>query len=622
MRFSPKNFFGLTMAGPRPVPRECFKFATEIPSVMPSTFNDILRDLDTGKIQVGEVEEIAELLNRALPTDGEEIPFEDKAELMAFSIGEQNPGSEAGWGGYFGPRLVMYDNEGHSIETPSRELVTRDMVEYWCNRIPEVQHAFLVARYAGLVWDLPKYLWGEKQDHALRGPYIDAMLQAVENNLHKRKTFAVLAIKQAVNIVTAFNDSKFFDRVKALILAFEAQWGAPDKPGLWYFSYEILSGNKKLIASAEEMSAVISRLEDRLEQLKTGVGNPPKPNPWFAEDAAKQLADYYRKIGDKQSVRRVLLSVGQAYEPIFATVAPMQVYGWLEKLQELYRRWDLHDDADAVLKRLREIGEGRSEGMTTTRGTIEIPKDKMDALIEALLSGDQDRIFGQVFGYFIPNREEVANQLREMAKNAPMHAMFPIALTGIKGKTSAVIGSLENDLEGRILLQISQSLEFHALFLHSVLEEGLKRGLITTGSILEFLAKSASIDPERFPLIKRALDAYFEADYVVFVHLIIPQIEEAVRNTVELTGMPVLKYKDSIYNLRTLDDILNEDTFKDLLGADTQTYAKILLTDRRGWNLRNEVCHGIVPLRMFNVVMADRLLHSLFLFGLIRREEK
>jgi len=589
---------------------------------MPTTFSDILRDIDIGKIQVGDVEEIAELLKKALPTNGTEIPFKDKAELMAFSIGEQNPGSEAGWGGYFGPRLVMYDNEGHSIETPSRELVTRDMVEYWRSRISEVRQAFLIARYSGLVWDLPNHLWGDPQDHAMRPRYIDAVLLSIENNLYKRKTFAVQAIRRAVDIATAFNDSKYFDRLKALILSFEAQWGAPDKPGLWYFAYEILSDNKKLKISEEEMSALIGRLEDRLQQLKSGVGNPPKPNPWFAEDAAKQLADHYKRSGNKEAVRRVLLSVGEAYEPIFSTVASMQVYGWLEKMQELYRRWDLNDDADTVLRRLREIGDGRIEGMTTTTGTIEIPKEKMDALAEALLSGDQDKIFGQVFGYFVPNREEVTTQLREMAKNAPMHAMLPIALTGIKGKTSAVVGSLENDLEGRILLQISQSLEFHSLFLRAVLEEGLKRGLITTDSILEFLAKSASIDLERFPLIKRALDAYFEGDYVVFVHLIIPQIEEAVRNTVELTGVPVLKYKDSIYNLRTLDDILNEDAFKDLLGADTQTYVKVLLTDRRGWNLRNEVCHGIVPPRMFNVIMADRLLHCLFLFGLMRRVEK
>lgn len=202
-----------------------------------------------------------------------------------------------------------------------------------------------------------------------------------------------------------------------------------------------------------------------------------------------------------------------------------------------------------------------------------------------------------------------------------MQFLFPKALQGTRGRTAAVVGSIDNDLEGNIVLRISESLHFRGLFLHYTLEVGEQRGLVTKETLLEFLGKSAAIDPARLPIFERALSAYFDRDYMVFIHLVIPQMEEAIRNLMEKQGVAVLKFKDNVFNLRTLDDILNEEAFKELFGEsgqDIQTYMRVLLTDRKGWNVRNEVSHGLLPPEAFSKTMADWILHAVLLFGVVR----
>ena len=55
-----------------------------------------------------------------------------------------------------------------------------------------------------------------------------------------------------------------------------------------------------------------------------------------------------------------------------------------------------------------------------------------------------------------------------------------------------------------------------------------------------------------------------------------------------------------------------------LLTDDFANYLRILLTDNRGWNLRNDICHGIASPQLFNKMTSDRIIHALLCFGVFR----
>jgi hypothetical protein len=139
--------------------------------------------------------------------------------------------------------------------------------------------------------------------------------------------------------------------------------------------------------------------------------------------------------------------------------------------------------------------------------------------------------------------------------------------------------------------------------------------------VLKFIEETPVINQERKRIIERGLEAYFVGDYLVAIHLIIPQIEEAIRNIIEAGGGNVMKLsKNGTYQLRTFDEILRDKIITKSLGEDFATYFRVLFTDPRGWNLRNDVCHGIADEEVFNSDTADRVLHALLCLGIIVRK--
>jgi hypothetical protein len=58
------------------------------------------------------------------------------------------------------------------------------------------------------------------------------------------------------------------------------------------------------------------------------------------------------------------------------------------------------------------------------------------------------------------------------------------------------------------------------------------------------------------------------------------------------------------------------------LGENVAHYFRVLFTDQRGWNIRNDVCHGITPLAGFSPQMMDRIFHALLVLALLRAQEE
>src|SRR5690606_6997026 len=130
-------------------------------------------------------------------------------------------------------------------------------------------------------------------------------------------------------------------------------------------------------------------------------------------------------------------------------------------------------------------------------------------------------------------------------------------------------------------------LSFSSIFLRAIFQESINQKGLDKEEILKFIENSPIINADRFEIISRGLEAYFLNDFLVTIHLLVPQIEEAIRNIVEFAGGNVLKpSKGGGYHLRTFDEILRDDIIKEALGEDFADYFRILFTDQRGWNIR------------------------------------
>ena len=118
-------------------------------------------------------------------------------------------------------------------------------------------------------------------------------------------------------------------------------------------------------------------------------------------------------------------------------------------------------------------------------------------------------------------------------------------------------------------------------------------------------------------LIEEGLRLLFAEQHMAAVHVLIPQIEYAIRHLAEIIGVPTLRRnKQGGLDARTLDELLKG--VAGVLGDEQVLYLRVLLSDRRGWNLRNDVCHVLLPSEAFGPAMTDRVLHVLLLLTALR----
>jgi len=64
--------------------------------------------------------------------------------------------------------------------------------------------------------------------------------------------------------------------------------------------------------------------------------------------------------------------------------------------------------------------------------------------------------------------------------------------------------------------------------------------------------------------------------------------------------------------------LLRDENIEKCFDTNVSFYFRTLLTDQRGWNLRNDVCHGICPTTVFDSASADRVMHVILCLALVR----
>jgi hypothetical protein len=283
----------------------------------------------------------------------------------------------------------------------------------------------------------------------------------------------------------------------------------------------------------------------------------------------------------------------------------------------------LKEEAERTLKKLRALSAETNKEMKSISAEISVSREELDKYVDQVFQGDNTEIiFARIIKANTPSVQEATQELSNLSKAPQLQFMLSRDIVDKKGRRVAKIGPISEDLEGHLAMHMSHSIRIGTFFLHLLFEEAEKREIFTTHEIMKFLRTSCIIEKDRFAIIQKGIDAYFAGEYTVTMHLLIPQFEEAIRNLVELNGGSVMIQKDDFYNLKTFDHLLTDPIVTNVFGEDTALYFRILFTDRRGWNIRNNIAHGMLDTTQFNKQNTDRILHAMLNLGMVRLKEQ
>jgi len=578
--------------------------------------NEILNRIDANPETAIDERAIKDEIRAAM----EVVPATDPiviAELIAFTLFEGNNSKQSEWPTYYSPEYFI-TTDGTKVRMVELNMITADMVRYWQQRAEACTHSVLKARYSGLAWDFKRVTAVDVPfDIALMN--VQSLIAAVNRHLVTRQHYAFVKLTRALTQSLAFKRNDLTLQAITAIMSYERELRDEER-GRWGFSYDLLIKDKKGLITDEQRDTIIADLEGRLERI-TAKKDGKRLDPWRAQEAANRLAEYYAKTGRVEDIKRVIRKLGQEYEELIGEAAGIQAYGWLETLHKLYLTYGLNEEAAAALARFQEIGRDIHNEIKTVSAEVQISKENIDKYVNGILTGNYEDILTRVAVVFIPTKAKAIEQIAELSKEAPLSFIFSKQIIDDNGRPIVKVKSAEEDESGHIVLRIADSMKIQGFFLNIALSEGKQRGLLTTEAIMTFIGQSAVIKQERMEIIRRGIDAYFSDDYLSCVHFLVPQIEEACRNIIiEGGGNPWgAPNENGGFHLKTLDTILRDEAFNDVFTEDATLYFRILLTDQRGWNVRNSVCHGLFDPAMFTTQVADRLVHALLCLGMVRK---
>ena len=599
---------------------------TEGDSSAPLTIAELLETFESrpDPFDLHEVAEAARALGREREASGHALAIGIRAEWLAFTLIENYRGDEGfTWGTHYGPVGVFLDEKGARVEMPPIAEITPEVIAYWQERATVARHPLLRMRYADLVWEFGRranLAPGPEFPHAA----IDATVAAAEKRLFKHSTVGFTALRRALTVALSLRDDGRVAAVRDALIAYEDAVSEDPHPGTWGIAFDelVVTKSKHLPMPPELVLKLVSDLEARLGRLAHPTERGALPDGFAVEAAALRLARHYRATGDQAGMRRAVRTFGEAFGTAATNASPMLAMAWLERVLDTYRSFGLHEDAEAEEIRLRELGPGAVKEMNPVETSIEIPAEEVEQFLDEMTAGTLEEVLVRIACQFIPDKGAVTEQVHRLAKVAPLGAIIPQKLMDREGRVIAKIGSLQDDLDGRVVRQTSQQMQIEFPWLHAAIDRMRERLSLIQSDLRAHLMKSPVFDGSKAPILERGLAAYLDGEAIVAAPILIPQVEEALRNLLRLSGGSTHKpHRLGGLMLKTLDDLLREEAVVKSLGENVVHYFRVLFTDQRGWNIRNDVCHGITPLAAFSPQMTDRIFHSLLVLALLRKQE-
>lgn len=586
---------------------------------------DVISEFDI-KGKVFEMIDVSDTLGRC--SDSEKMTIEYQAELIAVNLVENYEDKDDILGEklYFGPYIVYQDSTtGNIIEYPDRKQISTEIIEYWEKRAIDAKNDILKARYCGLVWEFKPYVTNCKCDINIAKMYIQSLICIINNDYVSHTISAVKKAERAISLSLKLQQYELLNDAKNALSALIKRHDDWNSIGIWGSAYRI-SREYRNSYTSDEQKCLISELEERFNRIYEfiKIKGEEKRDPWLLMDLADILAGYYQQHSPVK-IKALFDKVEQSFDLTRDKFTNMQLTEVYRRMSNTMIKYGLNDQASEICRKMTECGKNIKKEFAQIEHEFSISNKDIDSVVDAILQDNNtENSCIRIACHFIPKKDREKCTLERIAKETPFMHMIPHYAYGENGRLTTIVRGIDTDLEGQLVLHISMSLRLESVFLNATIDKAKQKGILTVNNILKYISKTPVIKKDRIPIIKRGLDAYFCEDYVVAIHLLIPQIEEAIRTILDLNGIRIIKPNKSGtgFQLRTLDEMLRDSDAVKKLTDDIANYFRILLTDNRGWNLRNEVCHGIAEFKTFNKLIADRVIHALFCLGLFQLKIK
>lgn len=267
-----------------------------------------------------------------------------------------------------------------------------------------------------------------------------------------------------------------------------------------------------------------------------------------------------------------------------------------------------------VDERIAELRERLAESggnLLDEMGVIKSPGMDISELVENARNAVRGKEVVEALKAFVSlhhgaKAKELRDNALESMRQHPLQALFGASIMSRDGrviakKPSMGLGStLTDDDEVAIRFQMIRDYEI----LISIVVQGdilpalevlLQEHRLLTDDFVALAGQSPIVPNGREGLFGRALFAGYDRNFVVALHLLVPQVEHMVRSHLKQAGAKTTNLDtQGIENEIGLSALMDLPEAEKIFGEDLAFEIKALFCDAFGPNLRNELAHGLM----------------------------
>lgn len=576
---------------------------------MSSLLHDILKKYDNAENKFTPLHVICKKIIDA--TKGVKS-LEVDAEIMALTFGENEDGESGPWGTFFKPNIRYRDSEG-IYESPKYENITQEIVDYWKLRSENTDNLYLKIRYLGLLFDFNSKVTGRPFDSSITILYIESIILLCEKNNDLEAKDLKRLILRAFQIVVKLRNAELEKRTIKAVIALEDKISKDLELTTWGFCFQNLVLENKKRLTEDQVNKLIADMENRIIKLAT------YEEPYLIEHAAEMLSQYFRSIKNQEKLEWVINTLAAVFKIKALKSSPVIALDLYQNLYQIYKKNNMKIGLDETSRLITAIGPKVVDMMRPVEFKTEIENNIINDYLNNIINCGFEKALWIIINEFLPKISNIKEEIAVMNSQAPIFSFFTKQRL-FKSGNGQLIATIESGgLENNLIFHFAQNIQLCNYFLVEFMDKLFDEYQVTADYLIDYIYNSSIFEKNMEQIIKKGLIAYFENDFIVCMHLLLPQLEAAFRNLIKAQEASVMnENKIGGMNFSTFDSVLKNEKLKTVFDEDSIFYFRSILTDPIGLNLRNDVCHGLKSANEFNKSSAVRVIHILLYLAQVR----
>ncbi len=501
------------------------------------------------------------------------------------------------------PRFVARLGYSDGGEWPSLCNFSKEQYSYYEHRLNETSNPFLKCRYAGVLFECyPRGLKLNKFE--LGRMLVDLLIETALAHLGQTKPNSlafIWDIARAADVAIKLNNVKMLSCVVATLTTVIKNWANEDLKHLRDTSL-IMRGIYSSPLGSQVPPDTYTIVTRRVEEARAFFLESEDLLHWH-RSFCEELVAWGGLLGwPDDTLDAYRREIGESYER--EAEAHATRYGssklaasFLEDALKHYRDIGATDKMDELKVRIREAHRASLKEYYPVSWTVEVPSEEIEKRLSPYrnLSVSDGLLHMASDDSLIVDVTSVEKRTYENTESSPLMSRIPRFIIDDDRKVFQS-DSPETTFKWHFDSEYKKDLLVTAEALLTEVFRLLKetRGM-TKEDVIDFLRNWPLEDERNITIVSVGIERFFAGDYVSALHILVPQFESCLRRMFAQARYPTTSIRESdTQHEQSLTTFLEREDVKAALEPNFHKYIQFVMVDQTGFNLRNDVAHGLI----------------------------